>query len=190
MDNKKFSKLEEIIEELTSDLDKEGFSKIKPDKSNKRWAGLLRWAKLPELVRYQKRNSPIDFQVGIKEDRSDKKDPDVTCIYFMVSYLFPKEINKGIGEILFPNMVHLGDCLFDYLKVNLISEAWRDVTKPENDGRVHLVYTISLEKEKTVRQYAKTVLREFIIYADKYVGANVETLERARSLSKNLGNKI
>ncbi len=66
----KFAKIEDIMEELSSDLYQRGFSKVQNvDK---------------EILRYEKTNSPVKFQVGIEQYKMTEK--NLNLIIFILFY--------------------------------------------------------------------------------------------------------
>lgn len=165
MSERKYPRIEDILEELTEELNQRGFSRIASEKE--------------EIVRYARRESSIEFQVGIEEDDSNEEEPEDNHVYLKIGCKVPPENCFGDGvSKLFPVQ-------FMYYFFRNTSQVDGGLCGNEDvikEGKVNLIYHVAFEKEKAKRGEMKAVLREAITYVAEYMTVNMEMLERTRTL--------
>ncbi|MAG47244.1 hypothetical protein CL617_01445 [archaeon] len=164
------SKIEDILEDLTTDLDQRGFSKIEP--------------KEDEVVRYKKLDNLVGFQIGIEQDDISPEEPEYNSIYLLLNYSLPEGFSEHTGEKVIPPRTELIGSLFneDYTKQPIIGLcANRDTFK---DGEMNLIYFIAFKKYKTTATKMRNILRETVDYICNYVTMNSEVLTRTQSFDE------
>lgn len=161
-----FPRIEDIVDILTADLDTRGFSRIAP--------------KINEVLRYEKRDSSIQFQVGIDNYANDQEEPEFNHFYLSLGYAIPPYMTEIEGERLFPN----SELLYIFFQNSVIYHQGFCGTKDHlQDGRMKLIYHIGFEKNKATAPEMRAVLREFIDYTCNYVSLNTEMVGRTSTFS-------
>lgn len=162
-----FPKIEDIVYQLTADLTNLGFLKIDPKEN--------------EVVRYQRRNSHLNFQVGIEQEYNDPEEPQFNHIHLVVGYDLPAGTSQRTGENVFPRP----ELMYDFFRNTSIYH--HSLTFNEDrfkDGRMNLVYHIGFEKDKTTALKMRTILREIGYYFCNSVTTNVQMLTSTQSFDR------
>lgn len=163
-----FPVLEDITEELTSDLDQRGFSRVETQSPD-------------EVVRYAKRDSPVNFQVAI-EPEEVSEEPDYNHVLLVLKCDSLKE-TRGSPDHLIPNT----DLMLGFFRNTNITNQSPTFTESLNslqNGVFNAAYHIGFEKAKTSAPEMKAVLREAADYFCDYVTANVQMLTKTQYLKE------
>jgi len=168
-----FPVIEDIVEELSTDLEQRGFSRIQP--------------KEEEVARYEKRDSPIGFQAGLEQnlvyDPAEAGRPQFNHVYVRLEYVLPEGSSQPISErVLFPG----AEIIREFFRN---SQAYQTghfclLENVARDRKVRLVYSIGFKKDKTDPGEMKVVLREFIDYCCNYAAINTDMIAKTRSFSE------
>ena len=162
-----FAKIENIVNELSADLSRRGFSKVE--------------ARENEVVRYAKQGGPICFQVGLTQEHSDSNSPEWNTISLALSYDYPKGFSEMDYERINPN----SDLMESFYTNSPICHSGLYLTKDIfQDGRMNLIYSIDFKKDKNTAVEMRAVLREFIDYVANYITVNVQMLVRTESFDE------
>ena len=158
--------VEDIIDELSMDLDKRGFSRINPNDD--------------EVVRYAKRDSPNNFEVGIGKvfESTEKKTFDL--MHLALDYDLPKNFHTRDAEIIRPScqLMYLffrNSPVYHHDQLPLMNEKNR-----LQGERGNISYCIGVEKEETTAAEMQSTLGEVIDYICDFVTINTQMLTRTQ----------
>lgn len=157
--NSDYVRIGDVAEELSLNLKKNSFSEIEPrDK---------------EMLRFQKENSNIGFEVGLEgDDQNNKSSTYFTFLH--LSYSLGEDL-KFASESVLPKD-HLREIFHNYPVTRVSSNMNSDWRK---DKRSDVTYLIGFKKEETNREILSYVLEESIDYICDYVTLNANTRNRA-----------
>ncbi|MBR9704491.1 hypothetical protein GOV12_03710 [Candidatus Pacearchaeota archaeon] len=164
-----FVKLEDVVLELSADLNERGFRVINPCDQ--------------ESVRYSKPEDPYSISCGVEEinknEEGNEEEPDFNHIYLIINYNVPEGTGKMTGSLLFPNRESMDLFFQDSIILhhsNCVCE------NPLIDNKMTQIYHIGFEKDETTSEQMRDVLRETISYFQEYVTTNLRMLERTKDL--------
>jgi hypothetical protein len=157
-------RIEDIADELTSDLMQKGFLKIRSEKN--------------EILRYEKQNSAVRFQAGIKQKYTDEENVKLNDIYIVLDFDKQREISSAYEELAFPDYKRMR-AFFRNTTIQLyglsnVSE------KYEEDARMQFCYHVGFEKISP--ENFKGVLREMIDYFCNYISANAQMFAKTEKM--------
>lgn len=153
--------IDNIVEKLSTELGERGFSRVDPGEG--------------EVVRYAKVDSPIKFQVGMKQDDQDGTWPNLNTIYLEFSYDLPEGVSQSPDNFTFPDNQMVDEF---FRNLNIIYKGLNSYGF--EDGRMKFFYHIGFEKNNTTVIEMRNVLREAVDYICNHVTNYVCMLTRTQ----------
>jgi hypothetical protein len=165
---KKYTRIEDIADELTVDLDTLGFQSLSPKKD--------------EVLRYRKKGNNFSIQIGLEQSDNDSDQPEYNNIYLTLNYGLPSWIQD-------PKMNVLPDAeqMSQFFRNSPISNHQRVLnTDKSKEGQRDLLYQIGFKKDRTTPDEMRVVLREAIDYFCNYATANLQMLVMTERFNRKL----